>query len=149
MVASLGLLSIVGCFGKGEGPTGTVTGNVTFNGQPATEGRVAFISAQGKGASGIIGAQGEYTLKTIAGDQIPVGEYQVAVQPPPAESRDASSAPSEVPQATPGRIMKGAPGDPIVKEYPNIPMQYRNPSTSGWKVTVKEGANQFDFEMKR
>jgi hypothetical protein len=141
------VLAMVGCFGNSDGPTGTVSGKVSFKHQPVSEGRVAFVSVQGKGATGVIGEQGEYSLRTVAGSRIPVGEYQVAIQPPPAEPRDPSSASAGAYQPTPGKIMIGAPGDPVVKDYPNIPLRYRNPATSGWKVTIGEGENQFDFQM--
>lgn len=149
LASAVAVLAIAGCFGKGDGPTGTVMGRVTFNGQPAAEGRVAFISSKGHGASGLIGANGEFTLRRVEGAGILVGDYQVVVQPPPPEPPSPSSVPEEANQKNPRKMMIGAPGDPVVKEYPDIPMMYRNPTTSGWNVTVKEGANRFDFEMKR
>lgn len=144
-----GSLSFAGCFGKAEGPTGTVTGKVTFEGKPVAEGRVAFVSAAGHGASGSIEADGQFKLRRVEGDQILVGTYQAVVQPPPTERAPQPDVPVDTGQKSSRKIMAGAPGDPVVKEYPDIPLRYRNPATSGWSFTVNEGENRFELEMKR
>jgi len=148
-VSFLGLFVVAAGCGKSVGPSGTVSGKVTCDGQAVTEGTVVFISAQGRGASGKLDSQGAYTLKTVeSGEKVPVGEYQVAVQPPPPEQADLSKVSADDVKAA---IAKGlpVPGDPVKKEYPNIPQKYRNQANSGWKLMVKEGANTFDLEMKK
>jgi len=125
-------VAIAGC-GDPRGPTGTVSGQVTFEGQPVTEGMVSYVSDEGHGASGQLDSAGNYTLVTVDGPGVPVGNYKVAIRPPLAEE------PDELP-------IDYVPPDE--EEYPNIPSKYRSPSTSGFTAAVKEGDNSFDFDMK-
>jgi len=145
----LGLCTLATGCGKSAGPSGTVSGKVTFDGQAVTEGTVVFVSAQGRGASGSLDSQGAYTLRTVeSGQKIPVGEYQVCVQPPPPEPTvDPSKVTKEEVDAAIAKRLP-IPGTPVKKDYPNIPKKYQDQATSGWKLTIKEGPNTFNLEMK-
>ena len=124
-------VAIAGC-GDSRGPTGTVSGKVTFKGQPVTEGMVSFVSAEGHGASGLLDSAGNYTLVTADGPGVPAGDYKVAIRPP------VTGDPDELP----------IDFDPAEQpEYPNIPSKYRSPTNSSLTATVKEDANTFDFDM--
>ncbi len=129
---SLWLLS--GLAGCGEGgdefPTGTVSGKVTFDGKPVTEGKISFINEElGYGAGATLGSDGSYQLEEGRG--IRLGDYKVAVRPP---------------------LVGGSPEDPDdppkPKEMPNIPEKYRQFETSGLSAAVKEGGNEFTFDLK-
>jgi hypothetical protein len=113
---------LVGC---GGGPTtGSVSGKVTLNGAPLAAGVVLFSNAKtGVGASATLDASGAYRIESIR-----TGEYQVAVQPPPAP------APHEMqPGAAPPTT--------------DVPAKSQDPATSGLKATVEKGANTADFAL--
>lgn len=126
MVVLLGLLACVcwcaGC-GSGGPPTGSVSGKVTFNGQPLTAGIVTFVNEEaGTGASGQLDPSGSYRIESIR-----TGEYNVAVHqaPPPP---DETGQRAELPKL-------------------NIPEKYLTPETSGLTATVNEGGNVRDFSL--
>ena len=111
----------VGC-GPAEPPRGSVSGKVTYNGQPLASGAVAVIvtlidEGAGEGASARIDSSGNYHIPTIL-----AGEYAVAVY-------------NEPPQ----------PGGKVVKL--DIPDKYQDVLSSGLKVTVKEGKNTADLKL--
>jgi hypothetical protein len=112
--------SQLGCGAKGP-PMGSVSGKVTYKGQPLTTGVVTLLNEKaGSGASGEIDASGIYQIPSIR-----TGEYNVAVhQSPPA----------------PGAAPKG-------NWKLNIPEKYQTPQTSGLTATVKEGSNTADFGL--
>ncbi len=124
----LGLLTsmcwMMGC-GPAEKPTGSVSGKVTYNGEPLTKGSVLFVNEEtGIGASGQLDTSGTYTIASIR-----TGEYQVAIQPPPAPSPD--------------EMEEGAQPEKL-----DIPEKYLSPQTSGLTATVTEGENTADFELQ-
>jgi hypothetical protein len=128
VVTVLGLLffsaGLVGC-GPARAPTGKVSGKVTLQGQPLSSGVVLFSNEKlGAGASAKLDPTGSYQLDA----PLPVGSYQVAVQPPPPP------APHEMPQAAP-------------PPRTNIPAKYQDPKTSELKATVNEGSNTADFAI--
>jgi len=131
----LGLLVLpafhLGCGGGDEkdlGPTGEVEGTVTLDGQPLTEGSVAFYQeSSGQTGGAQLGAEGKFKFAT----PIPVGEYQVSFQPPPLEAPDDPEAAK----------LASAPS--------TIPEGYHLGSTSKIKADVKEGPNTFSFELKK
>lgn len=124
------LLLIIGC-GSSE-PMGKVSGKVTFQGTPVSEGTVTFVNKeQGDLAAGELQPDGTYTLFSTAGGLKP-GTYKVAIRPPEVEiPGDGSTAPSTGP-----------------KDVDNIPETYRNGETSGFEAVVEEGKNVFDFDMQ-
>src|SRR5262249_5063699 len=125
-------LGSAGC--SKSGPVrGDVSGTVTFKKQPVTEGKISFYSpATGYGGSADLDATGNYVIKTLEGG-LPLGEYVVTVTP--LTYMDHSD-------------QKPLPAD---KENPapNIPEKYRRPGTSPLKAEVKEGKNEFPFDMTR
>jgi hypothetical protein len=127
----LALAVMAGCGATAE-PRGRVSGKVTFQKKPVTEGIVAFANAEkAVYMNANIKADGSYKLLAAKGPGLPVGEYQVAVSPP---TQDFQTGPVE-------RANR--------KQFPNIPQKYRDPKTSGLKLTVKAGENpSFDIDMK-
>ena len=122
----LGLLgSFYWCAGceSGASLTGSVSGKVTYNGQPLTVGVVTFVSEEtGSGASCELDSSGTYSIRSIR-----TGEYSVSVHisPPTPE------ATVEVARAR--RL--------------NIPGKYQDTQTSGLTATVKGGKNTADFSL--
>ena len=112
-------------------PVGRVFGRVSFEGAPLNEGTILFSNADaGVHLRAKIETDGSYVLKTYEANGLPYGTYVVSILPPPAD------------------LITGKPTLPI-KEFSNIPLQYRDPSTSGLKLTVGEGDNSFDVHMQR
>ena len=124
------LVAMYGCGGTGE-PTGKVTGRITHEGTPLTEGTISFSSQDGSStvASSVISADGVYDLQFGDTSRIPVGEYTITVHPP-APPLDLSN-PVPSPQ----------------KEYPNFPLPYRSPATSPLHAVIAEGEQEMDFDL--
>ena len=121
---------LVGCCGCGasQGPTGKVAGTVTLRGGPVGEGTVVFFKAVGVPAGvAKLTPSGEFRLER----PIPVGEYQVAIQPPAEE------------------VPAGAEDPKLEEALKKIPPKYWSETTSGLAADVKEGDNSFAFEMRR
>lgn len=120
----LGLLTcmslLVGC-GASAPPTGSISGKVTYHGQPLTIGVVTFINEKaGSGASSELDASGSYRIAMIR-----TGTYNVAIcrRPP-------------------------APGEKMIGDGRlSIPEKYQDHQTSGLTATVKESTNTADFGL--
>lgn len=79
----------LGCGGKGS----TVTGTVTFNGQPLEKGYITFTPTEGKGAP--VGGEivkGKYTAANVTPGKNKVLVVSTVVTEQAAESMDASIA---------------------------------------------------------
>lgn len=116
-----------GCGGGGATPpSGNVTGKVTFQGKPVTEGEINFYSPkQGVGAKILLDSAGHFELPA----PIEVGEYKVSVTPPPLADPTTG-------------------GPPLTsKEYANIPKKYRTDSLSGLTASIKTGDNELSFDL--
>jgi len=116
------LASVCWCTGCGPGapPTGSISGKVTFKGEPVTTGVITLVNDEaGLGASGELDASGNFRI-----DSIQTGQYKVAVYrpPPPPES------------------------NVDLKNWKlSIPGKYQDIETSGLTATVNEGENTADF----
>lgn len=128
-MASVALLLVVsGCGGGGsQAPTGSVSGTVTFQGTPVTEGDVNLISREtGQVYAAPLGDGGSFKIA----DPVQTGSYIVSIAPP-------LGAPPTVENPT-----------PVIPNPANIPQKYRSDQTSDLKADVKAGENTFTFDMK-
>jgi hypothetical protein len=75
VLISLSLAASVGC-GDGENTT-TVTGKISFNGQPVTSGIINFLPDGGRPLGGGINADSTFSF------ELPPGNYQVRIDSPP------------------------------------------------------------------
>lgn len=135
VVGALGLLPN-GCDSAGNSGSatgGTVTGNVTLDGQPLTLGLVNFYPvAGGPSALGPITKDGTYKMQIGNDVSIPAGEYLVTVEA-------SESAPLE---AGPGGSPKPPrPGKRIT------PDKYAKRETTDLRVTVKAGSNTIPLAL--
>lgn len=122
--------AMAGCGGGGgrqpTGPTGTVSGTVTFQGQPVTEGTVRLYNpSTAEESTGPLDSAGKFQLS----QPVPVGTYKVTVLPPKEPD----------PQI-------GVPYQP--KEHKNIPQKYRSELTSDLTTDVKEGPNTVTVDLQ-
>ena len=129
MLAGWALL-FVGCGSSDEYPIGEISGTISSEGKPLSEGRIVFTSDElGVHMAADI-TDGRYTVVTGRGKGLKVGTYRVAIVlpvPPPVDT--------------------GQPLPPS-KEIPGIFPKYRDPATSGETATIVEGLNTIDIDMK-
>ncbi len=115
---------------------GRVEGRVTFEGEPVAGARILFQNAElGVYIVAPLDDDGKYRVEMAQGYGLPLGEYEVAISPPPETfvlgPRLDSSQTTEA--------------DP----FPNIPPKYRDPKTSEIVLVVVEGGvNRCDVAMK-
>jgi len=120
-----------GCSNSDHPPLGRISGKVRLaNGNPLKLGVVKFASDEGFGASSPIDSTGSYSLHSQYGVGIPVGTYKIAVTPPDKEED------SETPVR---RMTKEA--------FPEIPMKYREFSSSGLEITIEKGRQEFNVTL--
>jgi hypothetical protein len=118
------LCILVGCSGSHERETEKVSGVVTLDGKPMTQGTVMFVPETGRAGLGVIGSDGAYQLTTYKPDDgALVGHHKVSVAiPEGSETRPTRS---------------------IV-----IPRRYMSAESSGLTFEVKAGAeNRIDLKL--
>lgn len=124
-------LQLVGC---GGGNLAQVTGKVTANGQPVTEGTLLFSpiagSTEGEGAipaTAEIQSDGTFTVSTEKpGDGAAVGKHRISYTPPIPEAPDWD-------------------GYGKKPEVPKSPFAGFTPTTA--EVEIKSGANELTIEL--
>jgi hypothetical protein len=151
-LAPAGLLLLAGCGGgKGE-----VTGQVLYNGEPLSMGRITFVSETGKQeafSSYVI--RGKYTIKGC-----PAGPVKISVEslePPTKEQIEAytKQPPRMAPemhermsqQGPPPEMKEIAEGPPL--KHMKIPPQYADPDKSGLTYTVTRGSQEHTVELTK
>jgi hypothetical protein len=146
LAGALGLALLAPLAGCGPS-TGTVTGKVTYQNEPVAAARVNV----GPVASDLTGNDGTYKITGV-----PVGEVEVTVLLPAGSSGfGMPMIPEGGGGVPPGKEGKGSggfrPGQPNPSAV-NIPTdlveKYRDPKTSGLKLTVKSGENSFPIDVK-
>jgi hypothetical protein len=138
-VSALALV-VSGCNrGHDYGPTGTVSGTLSYKGQPVAAGTaVVFMNmTAGHTCMGATDAQGNYTLDSWNDGDMPVGTYDVMIRPSGPEM-DANPAASDIDNPDAG------PAEEIVFDFPK---KYGALATSGLKFEVKEGANDIAIDL--
>ncbi|MFH1921436.1 MAG: carboxypeptidase-like regulatory domain-containing protein [Planctomycetota bacterium] len=137
------LAAMVGCRDGVSGPTGTVSGKVTYNESPAPAGcTVTFVHDKtSMAATGQTGADGSYSLQMRGEGKVPVGAYQITVSPPAGDAQPGSEDPEAY-----RAVMEGGGGGQA-ESKPAFPDKYLTATTSELTFTVKEGPNTFDVEM--
>jgi hypothetical protein len=131
------LLMLSGCGSKSALDLVPVRGEVTYNGEPLTEGTVLYMpetSSGGRQASGAIQSDGSFALTTQQRDDgVMAGSYQIAVlayKPHPGEPKTREEHEA---LAKSGKIERGF----------IIPEKYTDPTTSGFVDTVDANHSGF------
>lgn len=137
-------LVTLGC-GSGGPELGSVTGKVTLDGKPVTNGLVTFMPVGGgRPATGKTDANGQYELLGVDGKGAVLGQHRVAVttlQQAVAVTEMRSDSPEYAKQAVADRSAYDS-----AKVVEPIPARY-NTNTDLTKE-VKSGANVIDLELK-
>jgi hypothetical protein len=121
------LVSVWGC---GSNNTATVTGKVTFKGQPLRCGSVVFRSVEKRNHTGMIGTDGVYTAINV-----PMGKMRVAVI-----SRD--------PSKTPPDTKKGATAPAPVEGWFPVPSKYETAGGGDLNCDVDAPQVTYNIELK-
>jgi len=124
LLPGLMLLVISGCGGSEQ--VQTVSGTVSYRGNPLESGLVSFFPGGGRPIGAPIKADGTYQA------ELPPGDYGVAISSSPKVPADLQE------------------GDPPPPRDPNaLPIRYSTPNQSGLRVTVSaEGRSQTEnFEL--
>lgn len=126
LVVALILTASTGCGTS----TGTVSGQVTYKGQPINQGTISFVAKDPKvrPAGGVI-QNGKYSL------EVPVGEVAIAVNVP-------SMLPPVEKGKKPPKKVKGKKPDEDVSP------KYKDPKTSGLTMTVVKGEQTKDIALQ-
>jgi hypothetical protein len=134
IVASVIVVLSVGCSSENRVATGTVTGVVTYNGDPLQIGSLLFVPVGGgPTAEANIGTDGSFEMGTYDDDDGAVlGEHQVMIT--------AFTAPGG--SGLPEDVIDGD-GAPVSI----LPDFYGDLEKSGLKVDVKSGENNIDFVL--
>ncbi len=107
-----------GCGGEA---VGTISGAVTFEGQPLPEGIVSFVTAKGPVVTGRV-HEGAYVVKGV-----PVGPAKITVR----------------------QIVDPFARHPPSSRAKEIPLRYRSADDSGLTYTVVSGPQTHDLELSR
>ena len=130
-------VTVVGC-----GPANpTVSGVVTFRGQPLPSGTVLFHVADGRVEHSALGPDGHYTIANA-----PLGPVRITVQSHPAAPAGLPSR-GGPPPAAPKEL------EPTAKEqrdvrYGRIPTRYGSAEQSGLTYTVTAGSQTHDIGLE-
>lgn len=146
---------LVGCGASGR-PTGKLTGTVTYNDAPMTEGKVLATSQDGLATVETDIIDGRYTLSAC-----PLGDVRLVVLPP--DLGRTIEIPDGVDKARSGRV-KELPAEKVnaignrspltekqkerQKRYQDFPSAYRRFDQSLLRTTVQSGDNEFNIAFK-
>ena len=122
--------AFAGC-GQGTRPVGpgqdaSISGKVTYKGQPVTDARLSFENTD-RGAYGTEFKGGSYSIPKLVS-----GEFVVTVTPVIGPMTMTPAADGSIPKPT---------------ERADIPKKYRTAAESGVKTTVKTGTNTYNLDM--
>jgi hypothetical protein len=130
--ALLVLLAALGC----SSGSATVSGKVTYKGEPLPAGSVAIYGANGRVQSGPIAGDGTYTIA-----KAPVGDVKMTVVTPNPSPETRQGKRGRDPIKHPG----AADAAPI-KVVP-IPDRYKEPDKSGLNFTLKSGEQTINLDL--
>jgi hypothetical protein len=131
------VLAMAGCGGNDS----TLTGQVTYQGQPVIFGAVIVHCADGIGRSSSIGPDGKYAVGNL-----PTGPVKITVESPelpdPAARRPRPPR-SEGPAETPPEYK------PLDRsKWVRLPDKFADPDKSGLTTTLKRGTNRLDIPLQ-
>ncbi|MBN1394257.1 MAG: carboxypeptidase regulatory-like domain-containing protein [Pirellulales bacterium] len=140
-IEAFAVLCLSVCYGCGSGRPNLalVSGKVTYQGKPVTEGKIVFHPQKGRQAIGVIDADGNYRLTTFDnGDGAAPGKYRVTIQ-----AMRASGAPraKNILDEVKSGIKEAASVEWIVPE------KYSRLETSPLTAEVESEPNNIDFNV--
>jgi hypothetical protein len=146
LLAGLVVFASSGCGGP---RIATVSGKVTYDGKPLSQGTIMFYPEVGRAAVGQIGSDGSYTLTTFQpGDGALVGPHRVVIHATRV-GPGSLVAPKNIEEEL-ELSHKGANGGKILvagKVEWLVPEKYSQLSTTDLKATVEDRPNTLDFAI--
>ena len=140
LVALFGLVVSLHALGCG-GSTGSVSGKVLYKDTPLKGGFVTFVTADNKSFKAEIGEDGSYSIV----EKMPAGDVKISVE---TESlKPSPGARSYAPPADYKGDYKPPDSAAAAKRYIKIPDKYASADTSGLKLTIKGGKQEFDIKL--
>jgi len=134
-------IMVAGCAGRG---VGDVSGQVTYKGKPLTTGSVVFIVADAPPVVARIESDGSYVAKSV-----PTGDAVITITSldPAAVAKVKGKGASDRPPEEEKSAAAPRSGAVENKGWFPIPDKYSHRDTSGLKLTVKSGANDFPIQL--
>jgi len=145
----IGMAGLLGCSDDGLGKRYSVSGKVTYKGQPLEKGLISFISSapDGRSASGTI-ENGNYTLTTQdPGDGAFAGQYIVTIASRNADFTEAADK-AKAKGNTSSYIPQDFTAEANKKAKNAVPDKYSVPTSSPLKAEVKAQSNKdMNFDL--
>ena len=126
-----------------------VTGRVTMNGQPVTQGEITFWAENGPPAIGQITADGAYTLRTLQDDGALVGRHKVTIMSTKVSGGSAAPATFEQELEWAKKGVKSS-GQVLIPGEVTwlVPEKYSRAGSTDLTAEVKPEANTINFDLK-
>jgi len=140
-------LTLAGCAKNPHAPA-SISGSVSFNGQPIKAGSMKFHTAQGVAYDAQLTGDGTYSATDIPEGELVVTVETESISPHkkgPKGAEAAMRAKAGITQPPPAGM--AAPVDPSAF-YIKLPEKYNNPKTSPLTVTVKSGRQVHDVKLE-
>jgi len=137
-----GGLLLLACLMVGCGPpTATLSGTVSFKGQPLPSGTILFHAPDGRVEHSLITEEGHYMI-----DNAPLGAVRITVQAhaPAPSGIPSRGKPPSVALPEPPRQAK----DPSDGKFIHNPAKYLDPAKSGLTYMVLAGEQTHDIELR-
>jgi hypothetical protein len=133
------LLCAPGC----GGCRGTLTGTVTYEGEPIQAGSVLLVGSDLRPVTAAIKEDGTYTFTNV-----PTGDVKLAVYNPARRRGWAAlfQVVNEGGTAEGGKVIKLSGNRR--KKRPVIPASYSDHELSGLRTTIERGSNEYDIEIE-
>ena len=149
VLTAIAAIAIAGCGADVERPdTYTVTGKVTLNGEAVEGAQVVFHAKSGPKAMGTTNSDGEYELTTFdSGDGCVAGSAKVTISKADT-SGDAVDDDTDLDEAGDAYDKMMGEGGDSMEQKQLLPEAYADASTTPETREVKEGSNEFNFDLK-
>lgn len=147
LLALVTFTSLNGCAGKGD-----IKGKVTYDGKTVVYGTVMVIDSEGVPHPGVIGPDGNYTVRGVT-----TGKAKLAVDSPNPQLQYEKVAAvwaggrqgSTGKPGTDNSAKVPKPDPELVKKWFEIPIKNLNdPDKSGLTLEIKSGENPHDIPLK-
>ena len=130
------IFGVFGCSSKDK--LHPLQGRVTYLGNPVSKGSMIIF---GNPTSGIymtskFDENGDYRIEMAEGLGMPAGTYEVFIIPP-----QYNLSPEYIEK------YRQTTTSPHLARFPDIPLRYRDPKTSGLKITLPEDGHIFNVDM--
>jgi|SRR5579884_1599438 len=148
ILVSIGLVLVMGC-GTKKNTGGSVTGKITYNGQPVNRATLFFHPTSGEGQDIGVTSTDEGTFSAA---NIPPGEYKIYVQPAhlPPNAEKGKQIPKGIDPAKAEEMKKklqqmGGQAAPTI----TFPDKYKKVGTTDLTCTITDGKKEnLNLELK-